>query len=35
MVGSVSDNATAEGRRRTQRVEIILSEDELAATALR
>jgi outer membrane protein OmpA-like peptidoglycan-associated protein len=31
----VSDNATAEGRRRNRRVEIILSEDELAATALR
>jgi hypothetical protein len=35
MVGLVSDNTTAEGRRRTQRVEIVLSEDELATTALR
>ncbi len=31
----ISDNATAEGRRKNRRVEIILSEDELAETALR
>ena len=31
----VSDNTTAQGRRQNRRVEIILSEDELAATALR
>jgi len=31
----VSDNDTAEGRRSNRRVEIILSENELAATALR
>ena len=30
-----SDNMTAEGRRKNRRVEIILSENELAATALR
>ena len=31
----ISDNTTAEGRRSNRRVEIILSEDELAATARR
>ncbi len=31
----ISDNATAEGRRKNRRVEIILSEDELAEISLR
>ena len=31
----VSDNSTAVGRRQNRRVEIILSENELAATARR